>query len=54
MGIRTKIRYGFSGHAGIIDRQVFSIMILMVLVTTLVTPVWLKAVFKREGARSSA
>ena len=33
-------------NASIIDREVFSIMILMVLVTTLVTPIWLKAVFK--------
>ena len=30
--------------AGIIDAQVFSIMILMVLVTTLVTPIWLRYV----------
>lgn len=35
-------------NAGVIDREVFSIMILMVLVTTLVTPIWLKAVFQRE------
>jgi len=38
-------------NAGIIDREVFSIMILMVLVTTLVTPVWLKAVFRGDNAR---
>jgi len=30
--------------AGVIDAQVFSIMILMVLVTTLVTPIWLRYV----------
>lgn len=36
-------------NAGIIDRQVFSVMILMVLVSTLVTPLWLKAVFRREA-----
>jgi Kef-type K+ transport system membrane component KefB len=35
-------------NAKIIDRDVFSIMILMVLVTTLITPIWLKAVFRRE------
>jgi Kef-type K+ transport system membrane component KefB len=34
--------------AGIIDGEVFSVMVLMVLVTTLITPVWLKAVFKRD------
>lgn len=34
-------------NAGIIDSEVFSMMILMVLVTTLVTPLWLKLVFKR-------
>ncbi len=33
--------------AGIIGIEVFSMMILMVLVTTLVTPVWLKAVMPR-------
>lgn len=37
--------------AGIISRDIFSIMILMVLVTTLVTPVWLKSAFRR-GAGS--
>jgi len=37
-------------NAGVIDSEVFSMMILMVLVTTLVTPIWLKMVFKRtEG-----
>jgi Kef-type K+ transport system membrane component KefB len=36
-------------NAGIIDTEVFSMMILMVLVTTLVTPLWLKAVFKGNG-----
>ena len=35
-------------NAGIIDAEVFSMMILMVLVTTLVTPIWLKAVFKGD------
>jgi len=33
-------------NAGIINSEVFSMMILMVLVTTLVTPIWLKVVFK--------
>lgn len=36
-------------NAGIIDTEVFSMMILMVLVTTLVTPLWLKGVFKGQG-----
>ena len=36
-------------NAGIIDTKVFSMMILMVLVTTLVTPIWLKVVFKGPG-----
>ena len=35
-------------NAGIIDTEVFSMMILMVLVTTLVTPLWLKVVFKHD------
>ncbi len=35
-------------NAGIIGKDVFSIMILMVLTTTLVTPIWLKVVFKGE------
>jgi Kef-type K+ transport system membrane component KefB len=41
-------------NAGIIDTQVFSIMILMVLVTTLVTPIWLKAVFRQDGSPQPA
>jgi len=36
-------------NAGIIDSEVFSMMILMVLVTTLVTPLWLKVVFKKPN-----
>jgi len=40
--------------AGIINRDVFSMMILMVLVTTLVTPIWLKIAFKGKGAADSA
>ncbi|MCH7472507.1 cation:proton antiporter [bacterium] len=36
--------------AGIISREVFSVMVLMVLVTTLITPIWLKAVFRSDGA----
>jgi len=36
--------------SGIIDRNIFTIMILMVLVTTLVTPVFLKLVFSKFGA----
>jgi Kef-type K+ transport system membrane component KefB len=39
-------------NAGIIDKEVFSIMILMVLATTLVTPIWLKAVFKGENGKN--
>jgi len=35
-------------NAGVIDSEVFSMMILMVLVTTLVTPLWLKQVFKKD------
>ena len=38
--------------AGIISRDVFSVMVLMVLVTTLVTPIWLKFAF-REPAREA-
>jgi Kef-type K+ transport system membrane component KefB len=33
---------------GLIDTNLFSIMVLMVLVTTLVTPILLKAVFATE------
>lgn len=40
-------------NAGIIDSEVFSIMILMVLVTTLVTPLWLKGVFKGHSGDGS-
>jgi Kef-type K+ transport system membrane component KefB len=40
--------------AGIINRDVFSIMILMVLVTTLVTPIWLKIAFKRTSGVAKA
>jgi Kef-type K+ transport system membrane component KefB len=36
--------------AGIIDGTIFSIMVLLVLVTTLLTPIWLKAVFKGAPA----
>jgi Kef-type K+ transport system membrane component KefB len=35
--------------AGIIGREVFSMMVLMVLVTTLVTPIWLKFAFRDGG-----
>ena len=35
--------------SGIINTDVFSIMVLMVLVTTLVTPIWLKSAFKKLG-----
>ncbi len=38
---------GFS--AGIIQMEVFSLMILMVLVTTLVTPIWLRQIFPRRA-----
>jgi Kef-type K+ transport system membrane component KefB len=40
-------------NAGIIDTEVFSMMILMVLVTTLVTPIWLKVVFKGDDGGGS-
>jgi Kef-type K+ transport system membrane component KefB len=33
--------------SGIINTEVFSIMVLMVLVTTLVTPIWLKKAFRK-------
>ena len=35
--------------AGIIDKQIFSVMVIMVLFTTLVTPVLLRFVFPRTG-----
>jgi Kef-type K+ transport system membrane component KefB len=41
-------------NAGIIDSEVFSMMILMVLVTTLVTPLWLKLVFKKGQGESGS
>jgi len=41
-------------NAGIITRPVFSVMILMVLVTTLVTPIWLRAVFRHEKPADTA
>jgi len=40
-------------NAGIINADIFSIMVLMVLVTTLVTPIWLKSVFGKTPAESS-
>lgn len=40
--------------AGVINRDIFSIMVLMVLVTTLVTPIWLKSAFKGEANRHGA
>ena len=42
---------GFS--AGVIGVEVFSMMILMVLVTTLVTPIWLRAVIPPGGKDDS-
>ena len=36
--------------AGVIDQTTFSIMVLMVLATTLVTPIWLKRVFAEDTA----
>lgn len=39
-------------NAGIINSAVFSVMVLMVLVTTLVTPVWLKAAFRDKPGLS--
>jgi Kef-type K+ transport system membrane component KefB len=41
-------------RAGIIDEAVFSIMVLMVLVTTLVTPIWLKRVFNEAAPKLAA
>ncbi len=35
-------------NAGIIDEGIFSIMVLMVLFTTLLTPIWLKAAFREK------
>lgn len=41
-------------RAGIIDATIFSIMVLTVLVTTLVTPIWLKRVFAEPAASKLA
>jgi Kef-type K+ transport system membrane component KefB len=41
-------------RAGIIDEMIFSIMVLMVLVTTLVTPIWLKRVFAEPASGTGA
>lgn len=41
-------------NAGIIDGVVFSVMVLMVLVTTLITPIWLKAAFREKSAPAGA
>jgi len=35
--------------AGVIDRNIFTIMVIMVLITTLVTPIFLKIVFAKFG-----
>jgi len=42
--------YGLT-HA-IIDQEIFSVMVLMVLVTTMITPVGLRFVFPRDAARA--
>ena len=39
-------------NSGIIDRDIFSIMVIMTLVTTLVTPVLLRGLFPRQPATS--
>jgi len=38
---------GYGLANGIIGQDVFSVMILMVLVTTMITPLWLRQVFPR-------
>ena len=42
---------GYGLAHGIIGRDVFSVMILMVLITTMITPVWLRLVFPRVDER---
>jgi Kef-type K+ transport system membrane component KefB len=38
---------GYGLTYGIIGDDIFSVMVLMVLVTTMITPVWLRYVFPR-------
>ena len=45
---------GYGLTHGIIGNDVFSVMVLMVLVTTMITPVWLRSVFPRTGEESTA
>ena len=45
---------GYGLAAGVIGRDVFSIMVVMVLVTTMVTPVLMRQVFPRRGPPSGA
>ena len=42
---------GYGLAHGLIGRDVFSVMILMVLITTMITPVWLRRVFPRVAER---
>jgi Kef-type K+ transport system membrane component KefB len=42
---------GYGLAHGLIGRDVFSVMILMVLITTMITPVWLRLVFPRIAER---
>jgi Kef-type K+ transport system membrane component KefB len=42
---------GYGLAHGLIGRDVFSVMILMVLITTMITPVWLRLVFPRVAER---
>jgi len=38
---------GYGLAHGIIDNEIFSVMVLMVLVTTMITPLWLRSAFPR-------
>jgi Kef-type K+ transport system membrane component KefB len=45
---------GYGLAAGVIERDVFSVMVVMVLVTTMVTPILLRMVFPGRGAGAPA
>src|SRR6267143_1834543 len=45
---------GYGLTHGTIGNDVFSVMVLMVLVTTMITPVWLRSVFPRVGEERAA
>jgi Na+:H+ antiporter len=45
---------GYGLAAGVIEREVFSVMVVMVLVTTMVTPLLLRMVFPGRGAGAPA